>query len=63
MSRGAPRVCKVVREGAGPWEAHVSHVEAVFIGQKGLVKLHAKAFLQNGAVCLGAVDVVKTVAM
>ena len=63
VSRGAPRVCKVVKAGAGPWEAHVSHVEAVYIGQKALVKLHAKAFLQNGAVCLGPVEVVKTVAM
>ena len=63
VSRGAPRVCKVVKAGAGPWEAHVSHLDAVYIGQKALVKLHAKAFLQNGAVCLGAVEVVKTVAL
>jgi hypothetical protein len=63
VSRGAPRVCKVVKQAAGPWEAHVSHLEAVYIGQKALVKLHSKAKLVNGALCLGAVSVVKAVAM
>ena len=63
VSRGAPRVCKVVQAATGPWEAHVSHVDAVYIGQKALVKLHAKAKLQHGALCLGAVEVVKAVAL
>jgi hypothetical protein len=61
VTRSLPRICKTASRAAGPWEAHFSHLEAVVRGGSTLATLRSKLSIQNGALCLGAVDVVKVV--
>jgi len=63
VTRSLPRVCKTASRATGAWEAHFSHLEAVVRGGKTLATLRSKLTIQNGALCLGAVDVVKVVTL
>jgi hypothetical protein len=61
--RGLRNVCAIAIKAKPPWEAHFSHLEAVFTGGGTLVKMRSKLHIQKGALCLDAVEVVKVAKM
>jgi hypothetical protein len=54
-----PRFCGTVGKAAGPWEAHVSFVEAGFKSGSNVATVRAPARITGGAPCLLPVEVVK----
>jgi hypothetical protein len=63
VQRSLPRVCKAASRATGGWEAHFSHVETVVRGGTSMATLRSKLQIQNDALCLGRVEVVKVVAL
>jgi hypothetical protein len=63
VTRGLPRTCKTAASAGGAWEAHFSHLETVVQGGASLATLRSKLSIQNGALCLGRVEVVKVVTL
>ncbi len=63
ISRALPRICKATQRAAGPWEAHFSHLEAVYRGNSNVAKVRAKLHIQHGALCLGKPEVIKVIAV
>ena len=61
VTRALPKTCKTAASAGGAWEVHFSHLETVVRGGSTLATLRSKLSIQNGALCLGRVEVVKVV--
>lgn len=61
VTRALPKTCKTAASADGAWEAHFSHLEMVVRGGSTLATLRSKLSIQNGALCLGRVEVAKVV--
>jgi hypothetical protein len=59
LRRELPRFCATLGKAQGPWEVHVSLVEAGFKSGSDVATLRAPVHVQGGAPCLGPVDIVK----
>ena len=62
LRRKLPRFCALVSRGVGPWQVHVSHLEAGFRDPRTstVATLRARVRLSGGAPCLGPVEVPRT---